>query len=317
MLLTSVCSIFSWQRWQELLKDEIYCQIIKQLTFNHTRISEERGWELLWLCVGLFAPSPSLLKEVTALLKTHSYPIASDGLSRLQKTRRSSDFFNPCALTALFSRNGQRHYPPHQVEVEAIQHKTTQIFHKIFFPDESSEVATFTLIWTLNLCTTLQAIEVDSGTKAGEICCRIAARLSLKSFEGFSLFVKISDKSNIQSEALLTTSMRDFSYIRASDRLFLRLRSPAHRVGEKEQAQNQRSIWWWWRLCQRDLSFLICQLLRHHHTYDFLSSIFHEKVVDWCCAWSRSPSWHCFPFLPGIRTSYFRRSITSQSNAFY
>lgn len=40
----------------------------------------------------------------------------------------------------------------------------------------------------------LKAIEVDSGTKAREFCQRIASRLALRSAEGFSLFVKISDK---------------------------------------------------------------------------------------------------------------------------
>uniref|UniRef100_A0A8C7D0J9 Myosin VIIA n=1 Tax=Oncorhynchus kisutch TaxID=8019 RepID=A0A8C7D0J9_ONCKI len=145
--------IFEGALKAEPLKDEIYCQILKQITENHIKYSEEKGWELLWLCTGLFPPSNILLPHVQKFLqaKKHHH-LAPDCMQRLQKALR----------------NGSRKYPPHLVEVEAIQHKTTQIFHKVFFPDNTDEVREFSL--------------------------NISGRLLLKSSEGFSLFVKITDK---------------------------------------------------------------------------------------------------------------------------
>uniref|UniRef100_A0A1I7WWK0 Myosin motor domain-containing protein n=1 Tax=Heterorhabditis bacteriophora TaxID=37862 RepID=A0A1I7WWK0_HETBA len=109
---------------QEILRDELYCQLMKQLTMNPSMLSEERGWELLWLAAGLFAPSQSLMKEVglSNFLITPSHRLPNNYLKRKEKSWNFKQFL---------CRAGSRKYPPHLVEVEAIQHKTTQIFHKV------------------------------------------------------------------------------------------------------------------------------------------------------------------------------------------
>lgn len=58
-----------------------------------------------------------------------------------------------------------------------VQNKTTQIFHKIYIPDDTDE-----------------AFEVDSSTRAKDFCKEISERLQLSTYKGFSLFVKITDK---------------------------------------------------------------------------------------------------------------------------
>ncbi|XP_053162242.1 unconventional myosin-VIIb isoform X2 [Hemicordylus capensis] len=154
---------------EEVLRDEVYCQIMKQLTENNNRRSVDNGWQLLWLCTGLFPPSKSLLKHAQKFMETrHKENLASECRRRIQRVMRS----------------GCRKWGPHSVEVEAIQKNITKISHKVCFPNGSEQV-----------------FEVGTNTKVRTLCQTIACKLELSSWEGFSLFVKTADKVISQNEA--------------------------------------------------------------------------------------------------------------------
>ncbi|XP_062354885.1 unconventional myosin-VIIb isoform X3 [Cinclus cinclus] len=154
---------------EEVLRDEIYCQIMKQLTDNRNRYSETKGWQLLWLCTGLFPPSKSLLKHAQKFIETRQKETLASGCRRRIQT---------------VMRSGCRKWAPHPVEVEAILQNNTKISHKICFPNETE-----------------QTFDVGTNTKIQTVCQNIASKLQLQSWEGFSLFVKIADKVISQNEA--------------------------------------------------------------------------------------------------------------------
>ncbi|XP_049316027.1 myosin-VIIa isoform X2 [Bactrocera dorsalis] len=145
----------------ETLCDELYCQLMKQLTANRLQHSEERGWDLMYLATGVMYPSSLVMKELLKFLNTRTHVLAAESLKRLKRTLA----------------NGQRKRPPHAIEVEGIQQRFMHIYHKIYFPDGSVE-----------------AFEIESFTRAAHITQDIGKRFELKSCEGFSLFVKIGNK---------------------------------------------------------------------------------------------------------------------------
>lgn len=153
--------IFTGAIQNDLLKDEIYCQIMRQLTYNRLTLSEERGWDLMYLATGLFACSTKLTTEVNKFLKSRTHPLAEPCLKRFAKVQKI----------------GNRKSPPYTNEVESVQLRSLEIYHKIYFPNDQD-----------------QAFEINSLTKVSELCDIITERLELQSSEGFSLFVVMGDK---------------------------------------------------------------------------------------------------------------------------
>ncbi|KAL2090404.1 hypothetical protein ACEWY4_015092 [Coilia grayii] len=193
--------IFGPAAKREDLRDEIYCQIMKQMTNNNNRFSMEQGWQLLWLCCGLFPPSNILFKHAQRFLETRrKEPMATECLQRLQASLRAEP----------------RKLPPHQVEVDAIQQNSCQIFHKINFPNDASEI-----------------FEVGAHTRIRELTQNIATKLELLSAEGFNIFVKTPDK---------VLSLNDTDYFFDSLRQITDYSKRAKRVREGEAVNVQYQV---------------------------------------------------------------------------
>lgn len=141
-------------------RDEIYCQICKQLTSNPQKSSHARGWILLSLCVGCFPPSDRFLNYLRAFIRDGPPGYAPYCEGRLNRT----------------FKNGARTQPPSWLELQATKNKDPIIL-QITFPDSS-----------------VQTVEVDSATTSEEICNQVAALLNLKDTFGFSLFITLFDK---------------------------------------------------------------------------------------------------------------------------
>ncbi|KAL1244427.1 Myosin-VIIa [Trichinella spiralis] len=143
------------------LRDEILCQICKQLSNNPNSQSTLRGWILLSLCVSCFPPSSKFIKYLRCFIRHQApkeYIVYCE--QRLNRTLE----------------NGARTQPPSHYEVQATKQRKPLVFPVTFMNG------------------TTQTLVGDSATNAHELCEALAKSINLRDKFGFSLYIALQDK---------------------------------------------------------------------------------------------------------------------------
>eukprot|EP00036_Acanthoecidae_sp_10tr_P012400 CAMPEP_0206295594 /NCGR_PEP_ID=MMETSP0106_2-20121207/5245_1 /ASSEMBLY_ACC=CAM_ASM_000206 /TAXON_ID=81532 /ORGANISM="Acanthoeca-like sp., Strain 10tr" /LENGTH=2074 /DNA_ID=CAMNT_0053726249 /DNA_START=150 /DNA_END=6370 /DNA_ORIENTATION=- len=156
---TFIQTTVAWGIEREELRDELYCQVMKQASMNLNPDEQERAWSFLCMCCVSFPPRKSLYPYVKAFIKPYERdqmvgPTATFSLDALKKV----------------NYNGPRRYAPSTIEIQAIM-KLQPIICRFYFLDGQAK-----------------AIGVHPSWTAADVIAAIAAKIGLQNTAGWALF---------------------------------------------------------------------------------------------------------------------------------
>ncbi|KAG9343473.1 hypothetical protein JZ751_013639, partial [Albula glossodonta] len=142
------------------IRDEIYCQICKQLVENGNRTSYIRGWVLLSICLGIFPPTENFVMYLKNFIRSGPAEYAQHCNERLRRTMV----------------NGVRGEPTCWIELQATKTKKPIMVSVSLMDGQNISLA------------------LDSASTSKEVCNSIAQKIKLKDTFGFSLFIGLQEK---------------------------------------------------------------------------------------------------------------------------
>jgi len=154
---------------RSLIRDELYCQVIKQITGHPERNGPNcrKGWELLCLCASFFGCSTTF----EPYLKKYIHTYANDPSTEFH------DIAKKCEIRfKIIKKGGPRQFPPTNDEILAVQGKP--LFVKVVFPDSS-----------------VKAIEIHSATTGKELNDNICKKFGLENPEEYTVTYTVGSKA--------------------------------------------------------------------------------------------------------------------------
>ncbi|CAN0239671.1 unnamed protein product [Lampetra fluviatilis] len=158
--LQKVHFIIGYAILRPAIRDEIYCQICKQIGDNLIRSSYARGWILLSLCLGCFPPSDNFSKYLRSFLSEGPPGYAPYCDARLKRTLA----------------NGCRTQPPSWLEMQATKSRRVSPLPVALMDGRTVPLS------------------ADSACTARELVAALAGKIGLQDDFGFSLFISFQNK---------------------------------------------------------------------------------------------------------------------------